>query len=175
MVGETAATSSLMFCFKSTIVLGLFLCTLLLRYPQRKRYCDWGHSFRWILKCRRNILWVKTESLFLKYVSTAKARCSTDQRWMATEMLWVSPEECSRTNSPRQRFHSQLFFKIVRYFCQTLYIGVYIGVVSITKLRNWLDMEVGWRQQGMYKSCLETLNTECYKTNCCGISCCIEY
>ena len=44
-------------------------------------------SFRWILKCRRNILWVKTESLFLKYVSTVKARCSTDQRSMATEML----------------------------------------------------------------------------------------
>jgi hypothetical protein len=52
---------------------------------------------------------------------TAKARCSTDQRSMATEMLWVSLEERSRTNSPRQRFHSQLFCKIVRYFCWTLY------------------------------------------------------
>ena len=78
-------------------------------------------SFRWILKCRRNILWVKTESLFLKYVSTTKARCSTDQRSMATEMLWVSLEERSRTNSPRQRLHSQLFCKIVKYFCRTLY------------------------------------------------------
>jgi hypothetical protein len=29
----------------------------------------------------------KKESLFFKYVSTAKARCSTDQRCMATEML----------------------------------------------------------------------------------------
>jgi hypothetical protein len=28
-------------------------------------------SFWWILNCRWNILWVKTESLFLKYVSTA--------------------------------------------------------------------------------------------------------
>ena len=26
-----------------------------------------------------------------------------------------------RTNSPLQRFHSQLFCKIVKYFCQTLY------------------------------------------------------
>ena len=167
-----------MFCFKSTVVLGFFLCTLLLRYPQRKRYCDWGHSFRRILKCRRNILWVKTELLFLKYVSTAKARCSTDQHSMATEMLWVSLEKCSRTNSPRQQFPSQLFCKIVRYFCRTLYneeLCSYIGVVSVTKLKNWLDMEVGWRQQGMYNSCLETLNTECYKTNCCGISYCIEY
>jgi len=53
---------------------------------------------------------------------TSKARCSTDQRSMATEMLWVSLEERSRTNSPRQRFHSQLFCKIVRYFCRTMYI-----------------------------------------------------
>jgi hypothetical protein len=93
---------------------------LLLRYPQSKNYCDYGHSFRWILKCRRNILWVKTESLFLKYVSTAKARCFTDQYSMATEMLWVSLEERSRTNSPCQWFHSQLFCKIIRYFCRTL-------------------------------------------------------
>jgi hypothetical protein len=37
MVGETAATSSLMFCFKSSVVLGYFSYTLLLRYPQRKK------------------------------------------------------------------------------------------------------------------------------------------
>jgi hypothetical protein len=41
---------------------------------------------------------------------------------MATEILWVSLEERSRTNSTRQRFHSQLFCKIIRYFCRTLYI-----------------------------------------------------
>ena len=121
MLGEIAATSSLMFCFKSTVVLGFFSHTLLLRYPQRKKYCDYGHSFRWILKYRRNILWVKTESLFFKYVSTAKARCCTDQCSVATEMLWVSLEEHSRTNSLRQRFRSQLFCKIVGYFCRTLY------------------------------------------------------
>jgi len=40
MLGEIAATSSLMFCFKSTLVLGFFSSTLLLRYPQRKKYCD---------------------------------------------------------------------------------------------------------------------------------------
>ena len=40
---------------------------------------------------------------------------------MATKMLWVSLEEHSRTNSLRQPFHSQLFCKIVRYFCRTLY------------------------------------------------------
>jgi hypothetical protein len=59
--------------------------------------------------------------VFFKYVSTAKARCSTDQRSMATEMLWVSLEGRSRTNSPRQRFHWQLCYQIVRYFCRTLY------------------------------------------------------
>ena len=40
MLGEIAATSSLMFCFKSTVVLGFFSYTLLLRYPQRKKCCD---------------------------------------------------------------------------------------------------------------------------------------
>ena len=37
MVVEIAATSSLIFCFKSTAVLGFFSYTLLLRYPQRKK------------------------------------------------------------------------------------------------------------------------------------------
>jgi hypothetical protein len=70
-----------------------------------------------------NINWVTTkESLFLKIVSTAKTRCSTDQRSMATEMLSVSLEECSRTNSPHQWFHSQLCYQIVTYFCRTLYL-----------------------------------------------------
>jgi len=36
MVGEIVATLSLMFCFKSTIALGFFSYTLILRYPQRK-------------------------------------------------------------------------------------------------------------------------------------------
>ena len=36
MVREIAATSSLAFCFKSTVVLGFFSYTLLLRYPQRR-------------------------------------------------------------------------------------------------------------------------------------------
>ena len=51
----------------------------------------------------------------------AKARCSTDQRSMATEVLWVSLEGRSRTNSQRQRFHSQLSCEIVRYFWRNLY------------------------------------------------------
>jgi len=78
--------------------------------------------------------WVKTESLFLKYVSTAKSRCSTDQRSMATEMLWASLVGSSRTNSPRQRFHSQLCYQIVRYFCRTLYIWVVLIHIAETHL-----------------------------------------
>ena len=35
--------------------------------------------------------------------------------------FWVSLEGRSRTNSPRQRYHSQLCYQIVRYFCRTLY------------------------------------------------------
>jgi len=85
-------------------------------------------SFRSLLKCRRNILWVTTtESLFFKIVSTTKTRCSTDQCSMATEMLWVSLEGRSRTNSPRQRFHSQLYCKIVRYFCRKMYEAMATG------------------------------------------------
>jgi predicted neutral ceramidase superfamily lipid hydrolase len=30
-----------MFCFKSAVVLGFFSYTLLLRHPQRKKYCDY--------------------------------------------------------------------------------------------------------------------------------------
>jgi hypothetical protein len=40
MSKKIAATSPLMFCFKSTVVLGFFSYTLLLRYPQRKKYYD---------------------------------------------------------------------------------------------------------------------------------------
>jgi hypothetical protein len=56
---------------------------------------------------------------------------STDQRSMVTEMFWLSPEERSRTNSPRQSFHSQLCCKIVRYFCRTLYLNVRFTYVSV--------------------------------------------
>jgi hypothetical protein len=37
MVGEISATLSLMFCFKSTIVLGFLSYTLLWRYLQRQK------------------------------------------------------------------------------------------------------------------------------------------
>ena len=59
----------------------------------------------------------------LKYISTAKAWCSTDQSSMANRMLWVSLEERSRTNSPHQRFQSEPCCQIVRYFCRTLYMS----------------------------------------------------
>ena len=88
-------------------------------------------SFWWILKCRQNIRWVTiTESLFLKYVSTAKARRSTDQCSMATEMLWVSREGRSKTNSPHQWFHSQLCCQVVRYFCRILYMHTFQDTVG---------------------------------------------
>jgi hypothetical protein len=134
---------------------------LLLRYPQRKKYCDYGHSFRWLLKCRRNILWVKRESFF-KYISTAKARCSTDQRFMATEMLWVSLEERSRTNSPRQRFHSQLFWQIIRYFCRTLYNRPNLSWEARTPLRKYHF----WRSQ-------KTSNDKMKKNNGVTVTTCL--
>jgi hypothetical protein len=69
-------------------------------------------SFRWTSKCRRNIRLVrKKKSLFFKYVSTAKTRSYADHCPIATEMLWVSLEGRSKTNSPRQQFQSYLFFQ----------------------------------------------------------------
>jgi len=92
-------------------------------------------SFRWTLKCRRNMRWVTTtEPLFYKYISTAKARCSTDQRSMLTEMLWVSLEGRTRTNYPHQRFQSQLCCQIVSYFCRTMYKHTHRG----TAVAQWL-------------------------------------
>jgi hypothetical protein len=112
---------------------------LLLRYLQRKKYCDYGHSFRWILKCQRNINRVTTTESFLKIVSTANARCSTDQRSMATEMLWISLEGRPRTNTPRQRFHSQLCYQIVGYFCRTLYFSAWVCVQNTLLYLNLTD------------------------------------
>jgi hypothetical protein len=77
----------------------------------------------------------------LKYVSTTKARCSTDQPSMATKMLWVSLEERSRTNSPRQRFHSQLFYKNRQVFLPDLvYVerDVWLMKHNLTISKKWL-------------------------------------
>jgi len=51
----------------------------------------------------------------------SESRRSTDQHSMATEMLWVSLEGRSVTNSPLQWFHSQLCCQMVSYLCWTLY------------------------------------------------------
>ena len=42
MLGKIAAASSLMICFKSIVVVGFFSYTLLLRYPQKEKYCNYG-------------------------------------------------------------------------------------------------------------------------------------
>jgi hypothetical protein len=91
-------------------------------HPQQYSIATRDTVIQWILKCRLNIHWVtSTETSFLKYISTAKAQCSADQRSMASEMLWVWLKGHLRTNSPCQWFHSQLCCQIVRYFCWTLY------------------------------------------------------
>jgi len=61
-------------------------------------------------------------------------------------MLWASLEGRSRSNSPRQRFHSQLCPQVVRYFCRTLYISVleeHICIVTksttpFVKIQIWI-------------------------------------
>jgi len=119
MFGEIAATSSLMFCFKLTVVLGFFPTP-----------CSWDILRGWSIATRDTCsdeYWSADEMSF----ESRQNRCflntspqqkpdALDQRSMANEMLWVSLEKRSRTNSPRQRFHLQLFPKIVRYFCRTL-------------------------------------------------------
>jgi hypothetical protein len=105
-------------------------------------------SFQWMSKCRRNIRSVGTTESFFKYVSKAKARCSTEQRSMATEMLWVPLEGCSKTNSPRQQFHSELCCQIVRYFCRTLYYWLYTYNEVFDRINHFM------RSQTSYYTCL---------------------
>jgi hypothetical protein len=92
-------------------------------FTQKVQYCDWEH-------CRSDEYWIADEisaesqrqnRCYLNTTPQRKPRYSTDQRSMANEILQVSLEGRSRTNSPRQRFHSQLCLQIVRYFCRTLY------------------------------------------------------
>ena len=61
------------------------------------------------------------------------------QRSMATQMLWVSLEERSRTNSPRQRFHLQPFCKIVMYFWRTLYKTTYKRDANHSNISTFLS------------------------------------
>ena len=60
MVGETAATSSLMFCFKSTVVLGFFSYTLLLSYPRVRSRRRWDRA---ILQAIQYSLFVRSREL----------------------------------------------------------------------------------------------------------------
>jgi hypothetical protein len=82
-------------------------------------------SFRWILKCWRNIRWVTTESLCLKYVihlhseSPMLYRPTLHGNWDA---LSLARRILAGKFPTRQRFHLQLCCQIVRYFCRTLYI-----------------------------------------------------
>jgi hypothetical protein len=55
------------------------------------------------------------------YVSTAKARCSTDQRSMATEMLLSPTRRALKDKFPTPTVPLTTVLKIVRYFCRTLY------------------------------------------------------
>jgi len=69
-------------------------------------------------------------------------------------MLWASLEGRSRTNSPRQRFQSQLCCKIVRYFCWTLYSRINLKIEKAVKdniktylgLWGWQMDKTRWRQ-----------------------------
>jgi len=94
-----------------------------------------------------------------KIVSTAKIHCCTDQRSMATEMLWVSLEGRSRTNSPRQRLHSQLCYQIVRYFCRTLYKSGEVWSV------DWIFITgaPAWRWLGEYVTLDKTFYSLIFK------------
>jgi hypothetical protein len=58
------------------------------------------------------------QNRFFKYVSTAL--CSTDQRSMAAEILWVSPERALKDKFLTPTVPIATVWKIVRYFCLTL-------------------------------------------------------
>jgi hypothetical protein len=135
MVGEIAATSSLMLCFKSSVVLGFFSYTLLLRYSQRKksqalRSGDLqGHSIFPLREITRagnislraliaipavwaHTVWFQqdgaTDTIFRK--SILQLKCFVIKLTLAI-------------NSLKKIVHFSFYFnlKIVRYFCRTLY------------------------------------------------------
>jgi hypothetical protein len=60
MVGETAATSSLMFCFKATIVLGFFSYTCSWDIPRGRSYRHWDRA---ILQAIPYSLFVRSQEL----------------------------------------------------------------------------------------------------------------
>jgi hypothetical protein len=86
MLGETAATSSLMFCFKSTLVLGFFSVHLALEISSIE-VLRLGTLVPTNIEVPTKYPESRQNRCFFKYVSAAKTRCSTDQRSMAAEKL----------------------------------------------------------------------------------------
>ena len=143
MVGEIAATSSLMFCFKSNRCPWFLFVYLTFEISSEEEVMRLGTLVPINIEVPTKYPLSQDRIVVLKYtyVSTAKAQCCTDQHSMATEMLWVSLEERSRTNSPCHWFHSQLFRKIVRHFCRTPY---YYNQLHVPKICLSLFCKVQW-------------------------------
>jgi hypothetical protein len=97
---------------------------LFLRYPQRKKYCDEGH-------CRSHEYWIADEISSDSRQNRCFCNTSPQQKpdALQTSAPWQlkcfesRKKSAQEQNSPRQRFHSELFCQIVMYFCRTLYIA----------------------------------------------------
>ena len=102
MVGQIAATSSLMFCFKSTIVSGFFLYTLLLSYPQSKKSQALrsdnlaGHSVFPL----REIMWAGNISsrtrIAVRAVWAVALSCWNQRVWFSTPSLQLRFQKCAK-------------------------------------------------------------------------------
>jgi hypothetical protein len=88
MLGETAATSSLMFCFKSTVVLGFFPYAMLLRYPRGRSIVTRNtHSDKYLNADEISTELQQQNCCFRKSPPQRKPDVLQTQRSMATEML----------------------------------------------------------------------------------------
>ena len=88
MLGEIVAPSSLMFCFKSTVVLGFFSYTLLLRYPQEEEVLRLGTLVPMNIEVPTKYPLSQDRIVVFEIrLHNKNPRCSTDQRSMATESL----------------------------------------------------------------------------------------
>ena len=132
----TAAISWQMESFSSLIVCVLFVYTLHLRYPHKKKSQIDRSGERWK---------VTTESLFLKNCSTANTRCWMFQCTMATEtaMSELSAGSCPMSSTPPLLSTSHL--KNMHSLCSTsLALGYTSIEVEVLNLSDHAFFKLQW-------------------------------
>jgi len=122
MLGEIAANSSLMFCFKSTVVLGFFSCTFALEISSEEEVLRLGTLVpmnievptKYSLSQNRIVVF----EIRLHSKSPMLYRPALHGNWNALSLARRALKDKFSTPTVPLR----LFCKIVKYFCRTLYI-----------------------------------------------------